>query len=273
MSTAKLSVSIPGSSRQLFSMLLQLPDAAVALVFQQLLEADPHSLFHAATTCSKLSTAYTSIKKITGCCKGPPAALAFTRWLGRRSISLSNLQECSIHTRFDESGGVLGRLPCPQLRRLQLQGVELLSDLASGCPVALQDCTGLTALSLQSCTVPDMAAIFTALPQLQCLDVVRSWNRQGNFAFAKLQRPQKFKSLYLDFHPDQPEQAQHLSQLSALVNLEHLSLSGLQINALPHGLPPQLQLLTSLKVTYNRPHSDKVEVSEDFRHLSSFKAL
>lgn len=264
----------PDSSREQPNRLLQLPEAALALVLQQLLQEDPHSLLCMVMSCSQLSTtpAYSGISKITACCRKAAAAKSFMRWLERHSSSLSDLIECSIHTMFGQSGKVLGRLPCPQLRRLRLQGVELLSSSSGGCPSMLQDCTGLTTLSLQSCKVDNMSAVLSASPQLQCLEVVHSRDKQGVFAFAQLQHPLNFKSLSLEFYQDKFELPQHLEQLSALVNLELLSLSALHPTALPDGLPPQLTNLTNLRVTYrNRAQVDSV--AEQFKHLSSFTAL
>jgi hypothetical protein len=118
-----------------------------------------------------------------------------------------------------------------------------------------------------------MPAVLAALPQLQCLDVVRSRDKQGVFAFAKLQHPLRIKSLCLEFYQDQPEQAQHLDQLSALVDLEHLSLSAFPLSALPDGLPSQLTKLTSLRVNYTNKAAEITAASGLFKHLGSLTAL
>jgi hypothetical protein len=63
---------------------------------------------------------------------------------------------------------------------------------------------------------------------------------------------------------------QQLSQLSAMVNLQHLSLALLPDGGVPEGLPPQLVELTYLYIEYNGTGMD---TAGHFQHLSRFTAL
>jgi hypothetical protein len=64
--------------------------------------------------------------------------------------------------------------------------------------------------------------------------------------------------------------ASALSQLSGLVNLEHLELSRLSVDGVPGGLPSQLAKLTCLKVDY---YYGGCNTAQQFQHLSSLTAL
>jgi Leucine-rich repeat (LRR) protein len=165
----------PGSQES-SSWLLLLPEAALDLVLQKLLQQDQYSLFNLVKSCTRLKNAIPvhNISRISLTCWAPWWYDSFTRWLQQHNTSLTSLTECSIKVPAacrwrGEAKSVLGHLPCPQLRQLHLENVTLLSDPAGGCPSALQDCTRLTALSLKGCTVPDLPALLAALPDLQSL--------------------------------------------------------------------------------------------------------
>lgn len=65
----------------------------------------------------------------------------------------------------------------------------------------------------------------------------------------------------------QPEQVQQLSQLSGLVDLQHIELPYIS-NGVSGGLPSQLVKLTCLHMGYRR-----IAAAEQFQHLSSLTAL
>jgi hypothetical protein len=108
--------------------LLQLPEAALALVLQQL---DQCSLACVAVTCSTLSDAAAAAsREVAVCCKSAKASSSFTQWLERHSTSLDNVTHCSIegvHSKFT--------LPCSQLRQLHMKGCVLQLGPSQSSPV------------------------------------------------------------------------------------------------------------------------------------------
>lgn len=130
--------------------LLELPGPALILVLQKL---DVCSLACTAVSCRALNHAgKAAIIKIAMHCSSPATLKGFTFWLKHHSSSLTSLVQCSIAGALG-SGLCLGSLPgiCPQLCQLHLENIYLEADAATGCPGVLSDCTGLTALDLQSC--------------------------------------------------------------------------------------------------------------------------
>jgi hypothetical protein len=114
------------------------------------------------------------------------------------------------------------------------------------------------------------AAAIAALSELQCLRLdSSSWDLQGNYPFAAAQFPTRLTQLRLGFEEAVNAQHQQLSQLSALVNLQHLELNHLSYQDLPGGLPSQLQSLTRLHMHY----SEACGVAAQLQHLSSLTAL
>jgi hypothetical protein len=114
--------------------------------------------------------------------------------------------------------------------------------------------------------VPDVQQVHAALPELRHLHVARSCDNQSIFAFAQLQHP--LKLTYLSLEPSWYH-CEHLTQLSALVNLEHLCLK-LGREQLAGGLPSQLVKLTALHITNDRVG---IDAAAQFEHLGSFTAL
>jgi hypothetical protein len=140
--------------------LLELPDQAISIVLQQL---DPHSLASTAVTCSKLrhaATANTSSISVTcgeadAFSKAPDQLASLQLWLAQHSTNLTSVTRCSLA--FDCSQGPdipdFTFLPCSALRQLDLKGLCVQLAPAQDCPSVLHDCSSLTALHLQECTV------------------------------------------------------------------------------------------------------------------------
>jgi hypothetical protein len=258
--------------QQYLDWLLQLPKPALHLVLQQL---DPCTLACTAVTCSTLAHACVStMSKAKVCCSTPQALENFTNWLQQQSSSLSSLTECSIvSTTTDKQS--MRSFPCPQLHKLHLSGLEVQLGLAGGFPGVLQDCTGLTALHLQDCVVLDAAAApaaLAALPHLQSLSLAEDSEHKG--LLPDLQRLSQLTYLSLKLYSSYDctaEDVAWLSQLSALVNLQHLELTELPKLGVPGGLPSQLVKLTSLRVDYGTMSCDTT--AEQLQHLSSLTAL
>jgi hypothetical protein len=87
----------------------------------------------------------------------------------------------------------------------------------------------------------------------------------------ELQQPSKLTHLSFSAPVSKgAQQVEQLQQLSTLVGLQHLKLTGLPRDGLPDGFPPQLAKLTCLDVSYiNRLGNAAVQ----FKHLSSFTVL
>jgi hypothetical protein len=182
----------PDNSQECCSRLLLLPEAALALVLQKLSRLDPQGLFRIARCCTSLRNvvpAQACISQISLTCFTPARYYSFSRWLEQHNTSLTYLTQCSIQfTRqyWGEVPRVIALLPCPELRQLHLDNAALHSGQAGGCPSVLQDCTGLTALSLKDCTVPNMPAVLAALPGLQSLRMAGCWDQRGHAVEVKL---------------------------------------------------------------------------------------
>jgi hypothetical protein len=165
-------------------------------------------------------------------------------------------------------------LSCPNLRQLHLGDFQVQVEPAGGYGV-LHDCTGLTALHLDRCHVEDFSSAFAAiaaLPELCSLNLERTVSDQDSLSpFAELQQLSKLTHLSIDMQDISlsTEQSRQLSQLSALVNLECLSLVNLHFSGVPGGLPSQLVNLTSLSLNF----SEGCLCSELLQHLGSWTAL
>jgi hypothetical protein len=152
--------------------------------------AGPAQPASTAVTCSTLrraAAAAISTVKVRSRAKSSTFQ-SFTRWIERHSTSLNNLQGCSVTVRGRRLQQGLHSL-CRQLRQLHLEGVAVQLGPASGCPGVLQYCSGLTALSLQSVAVGDVAAAAAAiatLPKLQSLRLQSIQGGQRRWLFAEL---------------------------------------------------------------------------------------
>jgi hypothetical protein len=168
-----------GDPRESSSWLLQLPGPALSLVLQKL---DPCSLARTALSCSTLSDMVpAAFSRVALHCIAPKTYTRFTRWLQRHNTKLASLMQLSLSADFSRFawGGPsqpshLEQLPCPQLRQLRLQNMCAQFEPAGKYKGLLHACSGLTALGLQDCRVPDIhaaMAVITALPALQHLEV------------------------------------------------------------------------------------------------------
>lgn len=83
---------------------------------------------------------------------------------------------------------------------------------------------------------PAAVAAIQALPQLQCLTLTDTQDRQGRLPFAELEHPLRFTQLRLCLEGHN-KQVQQLNQLSDLVNLGHLQLSGLLLYGVQTACP------------------------------------
>jgi hypothetical protein len=258
-----------------------LPETALDLVLQQL---DSSSLANLAVCCSRLRhvfAAYTS--QVVVRCRSQKMLRNFIIWLKRNSSRLSQLTQCTV---LDSNSGPYSELkvetmPCSQLRHLRLRDVcvqlgpsELMPE---DFPGVLHGCTGLTALDLDCCRHCDIHADFAdiaALPELQHLRVVLSAVDYPYPCrlFPQFQNPLNLTHLSISYDiPLQSEPVQHLDQLSALVNLQHLGLFHLPHEGVPGGWPSELVKLTCLHAHYR--YVADVDVEEQFQHLSCLTAL
>jgi hypothetical protein len=146
--------------------LLQLPDPELNCVLQKL---DMHSLSNSALSCSKLRKAATaSVTKAVLRCKTQEKLNSFRLWLQQHDSSIT---QCSIYAEVRNllqptPHLYLDYLPCPQLRQLCLKALSVQLEPAGDSPCILRDCTGLTALALQACTVKHPQAAFAAIAAL-----------------------------------------------------------------------------------------------------------
>jgi hypothetical protein len=121
---------------------------------------------------------------------------------------------------------------------------------------------------------PAAAAAIAALPELRQLSLVQVFDQQDRYPFAAAQLPTSLTQGSLvktgTGHADgQDGWIEQLSQLSSLVNLEHLSLSELSHECVPGGLPSQLVKLTCLHIEFWW----EGDTAEQFHHLSALTAL
>jgi hypothetical protein len=220
-------------------------------------------------------------------CIAPKTYTRFTRWLQRHNTKLTSLMQLSLSADFSRFawGGPsqpshLEQLPCPQLRQLRLQNMCAQFEPAGKYKGLLHACSGLTALGLQDCRVPDIhaaMAVITALPALQHLEVQHLLEGQrfhfrgkAGSCFREVQCPERFTHLGLDCTAN--TDLEQLRQLTAFVNLKHLGLTGLGVGV-PSGLPWQLVQLTSLRIHYATVHIKAPRAAEQLGHLSMLTAL
>jgi Leucine-rich repeat (LRR) protein len=245
--------------------LLQLPAPALYRALQQL---DQCSLASTAVTCSSLSHAVPAcISKAAVGNRRPTTRESFTSWLNSHSTSPTNLTQCSVlGSMVRSSEQTLHYLPCPKLRQLHLQNVKVQLGAMDGRPAVLHDCTGLTALGLQQCTVQDttagVSAATAALPRLQALDV-----DVDRCPPVDLQHPSQLTWLSFVSCSIKVDLVQ-LPQLSAFGNLQHLRLGLFSEEGVPGGFPSQLAKLKRLDARYFPGFS-----GDQFQHLGSFTAL
>jgi hypothetical protein len=258
--------------------LLQLPDAAPSLVLQKL---DQCSLACAAVTCSKLSHAVpANTSKLDVHCRTSDGLNSMLIWLERHSNSLTSLELCSTAPYRWAAEVELQGLSCPQLRQLCLDRISWQLEPADGCPGVLHGCTGLTALDVSTSggrNAPATAAAIAALTDLRSLQLVLGNDLQSN-----MQCPTQLTRLSLEWPGGLgPTGAARLSQLSGLVNLEHLRLSQLPCDGVPGGVPSQLTKLTRLHLAYRMRIDDwdydgqreERDPAAQFQALSSLRAL
>jgi hypothetical protein len=129
-------------------------------------------------------------------------------------------------------------------------------------------------LVLEHCTLPcacEAFAAIAALPQLQQLRFnVTDDKRDDNQMFPQFQHPLKLTNLSMQLQGYRSAEAEVLHHLSALVNLQHLDLSGCPSTGCPGGCPSQLAQLTCLRISYEDVEFD---VEQQFQHLSCLTAL
>jgi hypothetical protein len=163
------------------------------------------------------------------------------------------------------------------LQRLTVQ----LEQTADGRGL-LQHCTGLSALDLHGCEVPDAraaAAVIAALPQLRrlCMTAVTDSRRQ--LLKIPTLHPQGMAQLtHFSFQAQQ--QTSQLAHLSAVVNLECLELPELftpSVSDKPRvslsSMLSELVKLTRLHVGYECSMMDNDEKAQQLQHLSCLTAL
>jgi hypothetical protein len=162
----------PADVDQQLNWLLQLPEAALGLLVQMLYKQQPSSVGNLAIVSSGLSTAvpaYALMGELKIRCRSEQSVTSLSNWLQKHSNSVTQRTVLSVSLEAERLGKTLPCLHVPNLGQLLLQGVTLRSELPAGRPSVLQDCAGLTGLSLRSCVVSDMAAVLAALPGLRNL--------------------------------------------------------------------------------------------------------
>jgi hypothetical protein len=193
-------------------------------------------------------------------------------WLRRYNISLDEMTQLTL---LGEAASIpsVCKLPCPGLRQLKMQHIDL--QVQHGTPCALLECTSLTGLDMQNCKVQDAsaaAAAIAALPELHSLSLawaggdLQAPSGSGTCLIQSLQLPSKLTRLDLQ---SREIECGMLAQLSALVSLEHLRLQSLSSVGVPGGLPSQLVGLTCLAVEFD----SMCDTAEQLQHLSSLTAL
>jgi hypothetical protein len=200
--------------------------------------------------------------------------LSIRNWLEQHSTRLTSLVLYSTAV-FHWSAEL--KVLCPQLRQLSLAGLMWQLEPAAGRPGLLHGCTGLTALDVSTVAVraslsrPAAAAAIAALTALRSLQLEVDDSRP-----VPLQFPLHLTKLSLHWSRGlKVEEAAQLSQLSGLVNLEHLRLSQLPCEGVPGGVPSQLAKLTRLHLAYREKPASAVRrsLAEQLHALSSFTSL
>jgi hypothetical protein len=259
--------------------LLQLPETALESMLQQL---DPCNLACMAVTCRKLSQDVpASMRQVAVQWGASSMYESFALLLEKHSSSLCSITQCSISgdgrdplsPRPDWEAPPCRTLPFPQLHHLRLHDLKIQLETAGGCPGVLHGCSGLTALDLQKCVLEDpvaASAAISALPELQSLQLDGVVGPQGVLVMPEVQRLSKLTQLSINCaRVPVEDQLVQLSDLSALVNLKALVLSGLSYDGIPGGVPFQLSKLTRLSIQYGSGCGD----AEQFYNLSSLTAL
>jgi Leucine-rich repeat (LRR) protein len=252
--------------------LLSLPKPALQLILQNL---DQYSLACTAVTCSTLSDmAVIPLSKVWVPCSIAGADTdSLASWHERHGTSIAQMTECSF---VGDPTGIahLSKPPGPGLRQLQLQDIS--SQLQHGGSCVLRDCTSLTTLNMQDCMVSDAsaaAASIAAMPELCSLALAWSegeskalQSASGRSLIQVLQLPSTLTYLSLQA----PSMGcDRMGELSALVNLQHLTLQRLSPPGVPAGLPAQLVRLTCLEAAFQ----PGCNMAEQLQHLSSLTAL
>lgn len=274
--------------------LLQLPGPALNLVLQQL---DKCSLACTAVTSRGLSNAVlAAAHKIEVRCSDEDTFKSIRTWIGRNSSSLNSLTELKLERdpSICKDELMLRSLPCQGLRELQLTHFDVQLEPADGYPGVLHECSSLTALGLEHCSVGNAdaaSAALKALPQLQSLGLVLNRYSAGIGPLFPVQLPVQLKQLGLWCIGCSAPQIAVLSQLSSLVNLQELALVMLPVGGIPGGVPSQLTKLTALHLQYShtapfvprtpgqtgpiiiQAGSNIPEAPEQLKHLSSLTAL
>jgi hypothetical protein len=134
--------------------LLQLPEAALDLVLQNL---ESRSLACTAATCSKLSRMAPANTSKISLRSRDARVRRFAFWLERHNTSLTSLVQCAFVDERQSLPHMHGmKLPWPQLHEMHLEKVDL--GAAGEFPSVPHGCTGLTALKLRWCKVQDKRA-------------------------------------------------------------------------------------------------------------------
>jgi hypothetical protein len=200
----------------------------------------------------------------------------FEGLMQRHSSSMVHVMQCCV-TGFASTPTIYS-VPCPKLRQLHLQNVEVQLGPADGRPGVLSGCAGLTELAMQGCAVhgvPAAAAFPAALPGLQSLTLAKNYVMGDICLLAELQKLTQLTHLSIKSYGVKQES---LGQLSALVNLRHLTLQPLLIDdgpdVFPGGLPSQLARLTSLEICFPvQWPGAQCDITDQLQHLSSLTAL
>jgi hypothetical protein len=271
--------------------LLQLPGPALDLALQKL---DVCSLISIAASCSQLYHSLpwqASLSRVQITCSQESLG-SFKLLHERHRACLANLRHCSIGAEQNSNEwrdikrhpwAGLRDLPLPHLCELHLEGLELQLESADGFSGVLHDCTDLISLQIEQCQVvatPAASAAIAALPKLRHLWLLDNYEGQESTGslfgqirltrpvFPELQHPLQITNLSLDLDNQPVEHLTQLEQLSALVNLEELTLHGLPDGGVPGGLPSQLVKLKSLYI-----QADEWCAAEHFQHLGRYTAL
>lgn len=274
-----LCMQVNASDPQDCSQLLQLPGSALDLVLQKL---DPCSLACTALTCSSLSCVVpASISSIMVCYNSPEEFNSHSLWLRLHGAGLTSMTQISQYSwpPDDIPYGIertahLGRLPCPRLQQLHLQGLCVQLKATGRYPGVLHGCSGLTALTMQRCFAKDPAAALAAIAaviQLHSHSLDNVHDEMDKLLFPGAQSLTKLTQLCLVKYSQtatEAELCQPLTELSALVDLECLSSADVAFGTELAALPTQLSRLTCLHI---RPadFSETGAVAEQWRHLSS----
>lgn len=248
--------------------LLQLPEAALDLVLQNL---ESRSLACTAATCSKLSRMAPANTSKISLRSRDARVRRFAFWLERHNTSLTSLVQCAFVDERQSLPHMHGmKLPWPQLHEMHLEKVDL--GAAGEFPSVLHGCTGLTALKLRWCKVQDKRAAsaamnaIAALSTLEHLDLTHFVDDRERVVevHPELQPLTQLTHLSLDLALE----SQQLQDLTSSANLVHLSLPNIIHAGVPGVLPFQLVKLTFLQIDCCAG-----DTPEQLQHLSCLTAL